>query len=90
MYLGRGFPCVVALGITFPFEEILQFLLFPKVAMVSYRFHLVFVFSYRDVGRWSGEVRTVVICFDIWGKKRSVEYRVNVPLEWECELIRHW
>jgi hypothetical protein len=83
MYLGRRFPRVVALGVTFPLEEILEFLLSPEIAVTSYCLHFVFIFSYRDVGRWSGEVRAVVICFDIWGKKRGMEYRVNVPLKWK-------
>jgi hypothetical protein len=67
VHLGCGFPRIVALGVPFPFKEILQFLLFPKIAMAPYCFHLVFVFSYCNVGRRSGEVRTIVICFDVWG-----------------------
>jgi hypothetical protein len=67
MHLCCGFPGVVTLGVSLPFEEVLQLLLSPKVAVVSYRLHFVFIFSYCNVGRWSGEVRTMVICLDIWG-----------------------
>jgi hypothetical protein len=67
VYLSRGFPGVVALGVSFPFEEILQLLLSPEIAVASYCLHFVFILSYCNVGRWSGEIRTMVICLDIWG-----------------------
>jgi hypothetical protein len=53
------FPSVVAFGIAFPLDQILQGLALPPGPMGTYLFHFVFRFSINQV-RWrSGEVGAV-------------------------------
>jgi hypothetical protein len=60
-----GLPGVVAFGVSFPFDEVLEP---PRSAMTSvaqYSLHLVLFFS-ADKVRWgTGEVRSEVYCFMI-------------------------
>ena len=62
--LGR-FPCVIAFRVTFPFYEILQGLVTPKIPVVTDLLYFVFRFAVDKV-RWRpGEVRAVCGSFAI-------------------------
>jgi hypothetical protein len=50
------FPCVVAVGISFPFKEVLQLSLSSFEPVIDNSFHLVFVFASDQFGWWSDEI----------------------------------
>jgi len=53
------FPSIVAFGISFPFDEVLEH---PRPSMMLVAFdqlHFVFHFSINQVRWWSGEVRAM-------------------------------
>jgi hypothetical protein len=50
------FPCVVAFGVSFPFDQILQGLAPPPGPMGMYLLHLVLFFPLNQIRRWSGKV----------------------------------
>jgi len=50
------FPSIVAFGISFPFDKILEFSRSFMMLVASYQLHFVFCFSINQVRRWSGEV----------------------------------
>jgi hypothetical protein len=53
------FPGVVAFGVSFPFDQILQGLAPPPGPMGAYLLHFIFFFSINQIQRWSGEVCAV-------------------------------
>jgi hypothetical protein len=52
-------PRVVAVGISFPFEEILQLPFSSLESVIDDSFHFVFVFASDQFGRWSDEIGSV-------------------------------
>ena len=63
MNLVSWLPCVVAFGIFFPFDEVLQSFRSSELSVCDNSFHFVFLFSINEVRWWSGEVRSVGLCF---------------------------
>jgi hypothetical protein len=61
------FPCVICFWIPFPFEEILESFVLPKVAVTSDGFHFVSHFSIDQVRRRPHEVGAVGRYLDEWG-----------------------
>ncbi len=59
MNLVSWFPCVVAFGISFPFDEVLQPFRPSELSVCDDSFNFVFFFSIDKVRRWSGEVWAV-------------------------------
>jgi hypothetical protein len=47
-----GLPCVVAVQIALPFDEVLELLRPPKVVVFGYPLHLIFFFTFYEVWRW--------------------------------------
>jgi hypothetical protein len=56
MYRVSRFPDVVTFGISFPLDQILEFLISSKVMITVDELHLIFFFSSDKVRWWSGEV----------------------------------
>jgi hypothetical protein len=48
-----GFPCVIALRVSSPFDKILQGVTAPEVSMIPDGFHLTLHFSTDQVRWWS-------------------------------------
>ncbi len=67
MDLISWFPCVVAFGVSFPFEQVLKPFQSSELSVCDDSFDFVFFFSINEVGRWSGEVWAVRSHFMIWG-----------------------
>ncbi len=65
MNLISWFPCVVAFGVSFPFNEVLQLFRSSKLSVCDDSLNFVFLFSVDKVRRWSGEVWAVRSCFMI-------------------------
>ncbi len=63
MNLISWFPCVVAFGISFPFDEILELLCPPELSVCDDSFNFVLVFSVDEVRWWSGEVWAMFLHF---------------------------
>jgi hypothetical protein len=57
----------------------LESFVLPKMAMTSDGLHFIFRFSVDKVRWWSRKVRTVGVCFDVWGQEVVVEDGMNVP-----------
>jgi hypothetical protein len=60
-----GFPCVVTLRVSSPFDQILQGMTAPKVPVVLDGLHFVFHCSFDNVWWWSGEVQSMLCHFMI-------------------------
>ena len=84
------FPGIVSLGVSFPFDQILQSSLFLKPSMVPDGLDLILLFSIDDVWGWSREVGSVLPCLLIWGEKPGMKDVVHCPGWGKVQLIRHW
>jgi|SRR6266446_7658188 len=80
MNLVRWFPCVVAFGVSLPFDEVLQLFPSSELSVCDDSFHFVFFFSVDEVRRWPGEVWTVRSRFMVRRQKRCMEYVVDSPV----------
>ncbi len=67
MDLVSWFPCVVAFGVSLPFDEILKSFRPSKLSVCDDSFDFVFFFPIDEVRRRSGEVWAVRSCFMIRG-----------------------
>ncbi len=65
MDLISRFPCVVAFGVSFPFDEILEPPGSSMLSVCDNSFDFVFFFSVDKVRRWSGKVWAMRSCFMI-------------------------
>ncbi len=65
MDLVSWLPCVVAFGVSFPFDEILKPFRSSELSVCNDPFDFVFFFSIDKVRRWSGKVQAVCSCFMI-------------------------
>jgi hypothetical protein len=61
------FPGVIGFRVALPLKEILKSFVLPEIAMTSDGLHFIFRFSVGKIRWGSHKVRTVGICFDIWG-----------------------
>ncbi len=59
------FPCVVAFGVSLPFDQVLKSFRSSEVSVCNDSFDFVLFFSVDEVRRWSGEVWAVRSCFMI-------------------------
>ena len=73
------FPGVVGLGISLPFDQILEDSPFPKVVVVSDGLDFVFFFSIDDVWGRPREIGSVLFRFMVRRQKAGVEYVVYCP-----------
>jgi hypothetical protein len=73
-------PGVIAFGVSFPFDQVLQGFVSPPGPMGMYLFHFIFFFSINQIGWRSGEIWSVCLCFSVGGDQIDVENRVDVPL----------
>ena len=67
MNLISWFPCVVTVGVSLPFNEVLELFRLSELSVCDDSFDFVFLFSIDKVRRWSGEVWTVHSRFVIRG-----------------------
>ncbi len=67
MDLVSWFPCVVAFGVSLPFDEILESFCSSELSVCDDPFDFVFFFPIDEVRRRSGEVWAVRSCFMIRG-----------------------
>ena len=61
------FPSIVCLGVSLPFDQVLQSLPSPEMAMISDGLDFIFFFSVNDIWGWPWEVGSVLFCFMVQG-----------------------
>ena len=66
-YITVIFPGIVSLGVSSPFDQVLESLPSPKVAMISDGLDFIFFFSVDDVWGRSREVGSVLFRFTVRG-----------------------
>ncbi len=59
MDLISWFPCVVAFGVSLPFDQVLKPFRPSEVSVCDDSFDFVLLFSVNEIRRWSGEVWAV-------------------------------
>jgi hypothetical protein len=90
LYVFNGFPGVIAFGVPFPLDQILELSPPAVTAMVPNRLDFV-LFSIIDKVRWgSREVLPVLIRLFEWHEERGVEYGVYGPLWGQAQLVDDW
>ena len=78
-YIAVIFPGIVSLGVSFPFDQVLESSPSPKVAMVSDGLDFIFFLSIDDVWGRSREVGSVLFRFLIRGQKAGMEDVMYCP-----------
>ena len=73
------FPGVIGLGISFPFDQVLEDSSLPKVAMISDGLDFVLLFSIDDVWGGSREIGSVLFGFMVRGQEAGVEHVMYRP-----------
>src|SRR6266436_8992909 len=90
MDLVSWFPSVITLGISLPFDQVLESFRASEVSVCDNPFDFVFLFSVNEVRRWPGEVWTVRSRFVIRSQKGRVEYVVDSPIRGQFKSVSHW
>jgi len=86
----NGLPGVIAFGVPFPLDQILEFSPPAVTAMVSNRLDFVLL-SIIDKVRWgSREVFSILVRLFKRHEERGVEYRVYGPLRGQAQLVNDW
>ncbi len=80
MDLISWFPCVVAFGVSLPFDEILESFRLSKLSVCDDLFDFVFIFSVNEVRGWPGEVWAMRSCFMIGSQERCMKHVVDSPV----------
>ena len=81
MYLISWLPCVVTLGISLPFDEVLESFQSSELSVCDNSFHFVFFLAVNEVRWWSGEVWSVGLRFMIERQQGRVKYIMNSPID---------
>jgi hypothetical protein len=81
------FPCVVCIGITLPFDEVLELLFTSEVTVIDDGFDFVFFGVFDKVRRWPRVVVPVFYGFAIRSQKGCVKYVMNGPGCGKLQLI---
>ena len=72
-YIAMILPGIVSLGVSLPFDQVLESSPSPKVAVVPNGLDFIFLFSVDDVWGRSREVGAVLSRFLIRGQETGVE-----------------
>jgi hypothetical protein len=69
MDLCYWFPCIVALGVSFPLDEVLQRSRSSMTSVANDALNFILFFSINQIWRWPREVRSMGGRFLIGGEK---------------------
>ena len=69
VYMVSCFPCVVCIGVSFPFDEVLELSFTAKMTMINDGLDLIFFGIFDKVRRWPRVVGPVFHCFTIGGQE---------------------
>ena len=81
------FPCVVCIGVAFPFNEVLELSFTSEVSVINDGLDLVFFGVFDKVRRWPRVVGPMLYGFAIRGQEGRVEYVMDGPGRRELQLI---
>ena len=87
MYVVSCFPCVVCIGISFPFDEILELSFTSEVTVINDSLDFVLLGIFDKVRRWPRVVGPVFYSFTIGGQQGCVEDVMDGPGCGELQLI---
>ena len=73
------FPCVVCIGVAFPFNEVLELSFTSEVSVINDGLDLVFFGVFDKVRRWPRVVGPMFHGFAIRGQEGRVEHVMNGP-----------
>ena len=88
VYVVSCFPCVVCIGITLPFDEVLKLSFTSEVTVINDGFYLIFFGVFDKVRGWPRVVGPVFHGFAIRSQEGCVEYVMNGPGCRKLQLIR--
>ena len=81
------FPCVVCIGVSFPFDEVLELSFTAKMTMINDGLDLIFFGIFDKVRRWPRVVGPVFCGFAIRGQEGCVEDVMDGPGRGELQLV---
>ena len=87
MYVVSCFPCVVRIGIPFPFDEILKLSFTSKMTVINDGLDFVFFGVFDKVRRWPRVVGPVFRSFAIRSQKGCMKDVMDGPGGGELQLI---
>ena len=79
MYVVSCFPCVICIGVSLPFDEVLELSFTAKVAVINDGLDLIFFGVFDKVRRWPRVVGSVFGGFAIRGQEGCVEDVMDGP-----------
>ena len=82
------FPCVVCIGVSLPFDEILELSFPSEVTVINDGLDFIFFGVFDKVRRWPRVVGPVFCSFTIRGQEGRVKDVMDGPGGGELQLIR--
>ena len=79
VYMVSCFPCVVCIGIAFPFNEVLELSFTSEVTVINDGLDFVLFGVFDKVRGWSRVIGPVFCSFAIRGQEGRMEYVMNGP-----------
>ena len=79
VYMVSCFPCVVCIGVPFPFDEVLELSFTAKVTVINDGLDLIFFSIFDKVRRWPRVVGPVFCSFAIRGQEGRMEDVMDGP-----------
>ena len=79
MEIGCGLPCVIAVWIALPFDQVLELPAAPVVPVVCDAFYFIFLCAFHQVWRGPCVVRSMRSCFMIGSEQGCVEDIMDGP-----------
>ena len=87
MYMVSCFPRVVCIGVSFPFDEVLELSFTSEVTVINDGLDFVLFGVFDKVRRWPRVIVPVFCGLAIRGQEGCVEYVMNGPGRGELQLI---
>ena len=88
MYVVSCLPRVVCIGVSFPFDEVLELSFTSEVTVINDGLDFIFFGVFDKVRRWSRVVGPMFRGFAIRGQEGGVEDVMNGPGCRELQLVR--
>ena len=88
MHMVSCLPCVVRIGISLPFDEVLELSFTSEVTVINDSLDFVFFGVFDKVRRWPRVVGPVFCSFAIRGQEGRVKDVMDGPVSGELQLIR--
>jgi len=88
LHVVDGLPCIVALWVSLPLDQVLEFA--PVMSVAPYCLDLILFFTFDHVRWWPHKVLAMFFHLDVRHKEGGMENGVYVPLRGKPQLIYHW